>query len=194
MRRHCIIVRLTGFNSVTSQPRYSATFIIWLTMQSISWKITTRISSPRGRISLIKRRRRDGRCARAIRTELRTGRGVQPGTFDFTVTAIKRASNLSHKALTILSEFLLLVSLNAGVLQQFRRIKANLPRGTLTHFILHRESTLTFITSLRVKAECSSAFWFKPPCAFLSSFVSFATTRFAYERAPRIYASTGKSL
>ena len=30
------INRLTGFNSETSQPRYSATFIIWLTMQSIS--------------------------------------------------------------------------------------------------------------------------------------------------------------
>lgn len=33
---HRSINRLTGFSSVTSQPRYSATFIIWLTMQSIS--------------------------------------------------------------------------------------------------------------------------------------------------------------
>jgi len=33
---HRSIKRLTGFSSETSQPRYSATFIIWLTMQSIS--------------------------------------------------------------------------------------------------------------------------------------------------------------
>jgi len=33
---HRSINRLTGFSSETSQPRYSATFIIWLTMQSIS--------------------------------------------------------------------------------------------------------------------------------------------------------------
>ena len=32
----CVFI-LTGFNSVTSHPRYSATVIIWLMIQSISW-------------------------------------------------------------------------------------------------------------------------------------------------------------
>jgi len=31
---------LTGFSSETSQPRYSATVIMWFTMQSISWENT----------------------------------------------------------------------------------------------------------------------------------------------------------
>lgn len=37
IRLHFSII--TGFNSDASQPRYSATAIIWLTIQSISWSI-----------------------------------------------------------------------------------------------------------------------------------------------------------
>lgn len=35
-----VLIPRTGFSSDTSHPRYSATDIIWFTMQSISWKIS----------------------------------------------------------------------------------------------------------------------------------------------------------
>ena len=51
---------LTGFSSDTSQPRYSATVIMWFTMQSISCEKTssssTGMTKPGGRILLLSAR------------------------------------------------------------------------------------------------------------------------------------------